>query len=179
MYDATALQIGGRKMFTLRTGGFLVLLGFAGLVAAVPTEAFADAPTATASGTKSVTLPTGKTIEAQVFASPTEGSIEHAIIDSIKMIGASSFDEWITKYCDAGTCHDAASKESLKTYQLKSSAKTAHECMIDGGIVVTRREVVEAEGTTRVYVFCGPNRMPAPASLKLVGDRWMVTSFSW
>ena len=167
-------------MFTLRNVGFLVLLGFAGLVAAAPSVSYADAPTATASGTQSVTLPTGKTIEAQKFVNPTEGSIEHAIIDSIKMIGASSFDEWIAKYCDAGTCHDAASKESLKTYQLKSSAKTAHECLsTDGGIVVTRREVVEAEGTTRVYVFCGPNRMPAPASLKLVGDRWMVTSFSW
>jgi hypothetical protein len=168
-------------MFTLRTGGFLVLLGFAGLTAtAMPAPAWADAPTATASGSQQVTLPTGKTIDAQKFTNPTAGSIEHAIIDSMQLIGAGKLDEWISKYCDAMTCHDAAAKESLKSYQLKSSSKTAHECLTDdGSILVTRRETVEAEGSTRIYVFCGPNRMPAPASLKPVGDGWKVASFSW
>jgi len=49
----------------------------------------------------------------------------------------------------------------------------------DGGILVTKREANEAEGSTRVYVFCGPNRMPAPSSLILVGEAWKVASFSW
>lgn len=167
-------------MFTLRTGGFLVLVGLATLGAGIPATAFAEAPTATATGTQSVTLPTGKTIEASKFVSPAAGSMEAAIIESMTMIGAGQLDEWIAKYCDASTCPDTAAKESLKTYQLKSSSKTAHECMTsDGGILVTRREANEAEGTTRVYVFCGANRMPAPASLKLVGDAWKFTSFSW
>src|SRR5688572_19777993 len=167
-------------MFTLRTGGFLVLVVPAPVGVGVPSTAGAEAPAATASGTQGVTLPTGKPIEASKFVAPAAGSIEAAIIDSMKMIGAGQLDEWIAKYCDAGTCPDTAAKESLKMYQLKSSSKTAHECMTsDGGILVTRREDDAAEGTKRVYVFCGPNRMPAPSSAKLVGDAWKFTTFSW
>ena len=102
------------------------------------------------------------------------------MIDSMNMIKAGSFDAWIAKYCDPSTCPDEKADEALKTYQLKSSSKTVHECMTDdGGIVVTKREASQADGTTRVYVFCGPNRMPAPASLKQTGTKWTVTSFSW
>lgn len=163
-------------MSMFRTGGFLVLLGLASL----GTTAFADAPTATASGSQQVTLPTGKTVDAQKFTNPPEGSIEFAIIDSMSMIKAGNFDGWVSKWCDPGTCPDAKAIESLKAYQLKSSSKTAHECMTDdGSILVTKREKNEAEGTTRVYLFCGPNRMPAPSSLKPAGDNWKVTSFSW
>ncbi len=169
-------------MSAFRIGGFLVLLGLTGLSTAQPGVAWAESPAAAAAAStpQSVTLPTGKTIEAQKFTNPAEGTVEHAILDSMKMIKAGSFDAWITKYCDPGTCHDAKAIESLKTYQLKSSSKTAHECMADdSSIVVTRREANDAEGTTRVYLFCGPNRMPAPASLKQAGAKWTVTSFSW
>ncbi|MBW1876784.1 MAG: hypothetical protein JRI25_05075 [Deltaproteobacteria bacterium] len=163
-------------MKTLRTGSLLAILG-AALVAGT---ALAEPPTASPAGTQSVTLPTGKTVDAQKFVEPAEGSLEHGIIASMNLIKAGSFDAYISQWCHANTCPDAAAITSLKTYQLKSSQKTVHECMTeDGGILVTKREANEAEGSTRVYVFCGPNRMPAPSSLILVGEAWKVASFSW
>lgn len=163
-------------MFSLRPSVFALAACFV-----FSATAFADAPpTATPAGTQQVTLPTGKTIDAAKFKDPTAGSIEAAIIESMGMIKAGNFDGWIAKYCDASTCPDERAVEALKTYQLKSSSKTVHECMTDdGGILVTKREANEAEGSTRVYVFCGPNRMPAPTSVKDAAGAWKFTSFSW
>jgi len=163
-------------MKMLRTGSLVTILG-AALIAGT---ALAEPPTASPSGTQSVTLPTGKTIDAQKFVNPAQGSLEYGMIQSMNLIKAGSFDDWVSQWCHPNTCPDANAITSLKTYQLKSSQKTVHECMTeDGGILVTKREANEAEGSTRVYVFCGPNRMPAPASMILVGDNWKVASFSW
>ena len=147
-----------------------------GLLLAGP--AFADA-TATPEGTQQVTLPTGKTVEAQKFVNPPEGSVEHSLLDSMKMMKAGDFDGWIAKWCSAETCPDRATNEQYKLYQLTSSSKTVGQCMTDdGGILVTRREDAEGGGT-RIYVFCGPNRMPAPSSHVKQGESWKLTSFSW
>ena len=159
----------------LRTGAFAAILGLATAGAA-----FADAPTAEPAATTQVTLPTGKTIDAQKFVDPPEGSVEHAMIQSMNMIKAGNFDAWVGQYCHPNTCPDKQAIDALKAYQLKSSSKTVHECMTDdGGVLVTKREEDEAQGGFRIYVFCGENRMPAPSSLIKADGSWKVASFSW
>lgn len=145
---------------------------------AIAGTALADA-TASPEGTQQVTLPTGKTVEAQKFVNPPEGSVEHSLLASMKLIKAGDFDGWIGKWCAAETCVDAATNEQFKRLQLTSAAKTVAQCMTeDGGVLVTRREDSEGGGK-RLFVYCGPNRMPAPSSHEKAGEAWKISSFSW
>lgn len=153
---------------------------FAADPAPAPTApAATSAPTATAEGTQSVTLPTGKTKEAQKFVHPVEGSVEWAYLEAMKAVKAGDFDGYIKKWCSKTTCVDATANESLKTYQLTASSKSAGQCMTDdGGVLVTKHET-DPDGSHRIYVFCGNSRMPAPASLVMEDGSWKMTSFSW
>lgn len=163
-------------MNALRKAFFLAFLATG---TAVGVTATAAPPTAAPSATVSVTLPTGKAVDAKKFVSPEKGSLEAAMIRAMTLIKDGQFDTYVSELCHSNTCPDAAAVESLKMYQLKSTQKTVHECMTeDGGILVTKRETSD-DGSTRVYVFCGQNRMPAPSSLSMEGEMWKVTSFSW
>ena len=126
--------------------------------------------------------PLGRTMQAEKITNPAAGTIEHAIIESMKMIKAGQFDQWMNTWCHPDRCPDTPSaRESMRRYNLKSSQPSIHHCMQDDqtSILVTRRDEPDAQGRQTVYIFCGETRMPAPSTLVQVDGKWLVTSFSW
>ncbi len=130
-----------------------------------------------------VKTPLGQTITGTKHTSPKEGSIEALILKSLKMIEAKEWDEWMKTYCHKTHCpDDKAALEAMKNYNLTASSKSAHACMHDdkSSIIVTRRDGDPAKDTTvTTYIFCGEKRMPTPSTAEKVGDKWLISSFSW
>ena len=129
---------------------------------------------------RSVTLPTGKTIEAEVIEAPSPGTVEFAILESMKMISNGDHDTWIQKYCSTEMCPDANAITSVKRLNLSASQKTVGRCYDKDKLVLTRRRGdIARDGRVTIYAWCGENRMPAPATLIQEGGEWKVSSLSW
>ncbi len=148
------------------------------LLLSAPAWADDHAAAEATAATEEVSLPTGRTVEAEKITDPDEGSIEHSLIASMELIRDEKFDEWIGAWCYQETCPDDRAREQFKTYQLAAASRTVHECMTDdGGVLITRREATDE--STRLFVYCGPNRMPAPSAHHEADGSWKVSSFSW
>lgn len=144
-------------------------------------EAAAEVPgKATPVGTETVTLPTGKSVEAEKFTAPAAGTVEESILSSISLIRAGEFETFMDEWCHESYCGSDKLRENMTSYVLPAAKGTSGQCIVDDGesIIVTRRELAD-DGSVRVYVFCGDSRMPAPSSHVLVGERYLVSSLSW
>ncbi len=128
-----------------------------------------------------VKLPTGKTVTADRVSDPAPGTVEHAIIASINLITAGDFDAWIAQYCHDSACGTPEGIEAMKRFNLPAAQGTAKACLGEDGnsVVVTRRDPVEADGLTRVFVYCGEDRMPPSSAHYLVDGTYRVASLSW
>lgn len=129
---------------------------------------------------RDVTLPTGRTVSAEVVTDPAEGTIEHAIMTTIKTITAGDFSTFLANQCDPATCGDPLQQEQMTTYNLPAAQRTAGACLQGDGdneLVITRRR--EEGPNMTVYLWCGDGRMPAPSTWKQIDGVWRTNSFSW
>lgn len=140
--------------------------------------AFADPPPAGA--TRSVALPTGVSVQAEVVTAPAEGTVEHAIVHALTTIIAGDFGTFMSGICDPETCADPRQQEQLTTYNLPAAQRSGASCLhgeANNEIVITRRR--DENGLSTLYLFCGEGRMPAPSTWKQVDGTWKTSSFSW
>ena len=98
-----------------------------------------------AQATMSVTLPTGRTIDAEVVSQPAEGSVEHAILASLTMLTQQGdFGGFMATWCDPGTCGDPRQQEQMTTYNLPAAQRTGGACVhgenSDQLVITKRRE---------------------------------------
>jgi len=123
----------------------------------------------------------GKTVTGDHIVAPAAGTPEEAIVQSLKLLTAGDFDTWIKDWCHASMCGTPEGIEAVKTHTLPATQGSAGDCLGEDGnsITVTRRDSVEPDGLTRIFVWCGAKRMPAPAALYLVDGRYRVASLSW
>lgn len=131
-------------------------------------------------GSQDVTLPTGRTITAEVITDPADGTVEHAIMTTIRTVVAGDFSTFLSTQCDPATCADERQQEQLTNYNLPAAQRSAGACLqgeTDNELVVTRRR--DENGLTTVYLWCGDGRMPAPSSWKQIEGVWKTSSFSW
>jgi len=129
----------------------------------------------------SVKTPLGMTIQADKVVNPAAGTIEHQIIESLKMIRDGQFDKWMDTHCFPSRCDEQVARAQMSNFNLANSKKSAGKCLQnDNEIWVTARKGDPAnDKIVKVFVFCGENRMPAPSSHNKLNDKWYVASFSW
>lgn len=152
----------------------MVRWSLAAMAALTMSTAWADPPT------QQVTLPTGRAVAAEVITAPADGSVDAAILATLKTVIAGDFTTFLTAWCDPSTCADARQQEQLVTYNLPSAQRTGAACLhgdADDQLWVTRRR--EENGLTTVYLWCGDGRMPAPSTWRQVDGAWKTSSFSW
>lgn len=141
------------------------------------TAAFAEDPAPAA--TKSVTLPTGKTIEAKVVT-PEADTLEAKTVQAMKLAEEGKHDKWIAEFCGPTLCEGPTAIDSVKRLNLPSAQRTASACHDGDNLVVTRvKGDRETEEQVTLYTWCGDGRMPAPVTWEKVGDDWKIKSFSW
>jgi len=98
---------------------------------------------------------------------PSHPAAEAAIADAVKLAVDGKLDEWIKKYCSR--CHDAASAERWKAYQLKSASTGGAACLVGDDkdqVKVTRwRGDPDTERVATAYIQCG-DRLPVPVTVQ-------------
>ncbi|TNE87408.1 MAG: hypothetical protein EP330_18245 [Deltaproteobacteria bacterium] len=147
------------------------------------TAAFAEEPAAAPApapaATKSVTLPTGKTIDAKVVT-PAADTLEAWTVEAMKLAEAGDHDKWIRQFCGPTLCEGPTAVESVKRLNLASAQRTVSACHEGDTIVVTREKGDRnVDDQVTLYTWCGDGRMPAPVTWEKVGDDWKIRSFSW
>ena len=129
--------------------------------------------------TRSVTLPTGKTVEAQVMT-PEAGSLEAQTLEAMKMAKAGKHDAWISQFCGPTLCEGPDAIASVKRLNLTSAQRTVGQCFEGNKLVVTKvKGDRESENRVTLYTWCGEGRMPAPVTWERTGESWKIASFSW
>jgi hypothetical protein len=148
------------------------------LTALLLTTALAETPAAAAE-TRSVTLPTGKTIEAKVIA-PEADTLEGMTVTAMKLVEEGKHDEWISQFCAPSMCEGPDTVVSVKRLNLASAQRTVKSCHEGDNLVVTKVKGDRAADTrVTLYTWCGDGRMPAPVTWEKVGENWKIASFSW
>ncbi len=135
---------------------------------------------AQAQTTESVTLPTGRTVQAEVVSAPAEGTVEKAILTTLQTIIAGDFSTFLASQCDPNTCSDARQQSQLTQYNLPAAQQSGPACLhgeTHDQLWITKRR--EQTGTLTVYLWCGEGRMPAPSTWKQIDGAWKTSSFSW
>jgi len=130
--------------------------------------------------TQDVTLPTGRTVQAEVITAPEDGSVELALMTTLKTVIAGDFPTFLNTQCDPSTCADERQQQQLTAYNLPAAQRSGAACLQgddDDQLVITRRR--EENGLTTVYLWCGDGRMPAPSTWRQVDGVWKTSSFSW
>jgi len=115
-------------------------------------------------------------------APPAAGSPEEAIRESLILLRAGKQDEWISRWCDADTLCTTMGVPDLKRFALTRAESGVKHCLHapDDSIKVTRTEGDAAKDTVvKIWIKCEESRMPVPSTQKKVGERWVITSFSW
>ena len=141
-----------------------------------PEPAPAPAPEL-AEGMEAITLFGGRTSSATRYASPEDGTIEKAIIASLTLLAAESYDEWMDTYCHEDACGDPDKRAAMTSHVLPAARAAASVCLHDGAILVTRQE--DENGFTKTWIYCGESRMPAPSTAQNVEGAWQFSSISW
>lgn len=155
---------------------FLTALLFTAALAEEPTAAPEPAP---APETRSVTLPTGKTIEAKVFT-PEADTLEGMTVAAMKLVESGAHDQWISQFCGPTMCEGPNAVASVKRLNLASAQRTVKSCHDGDKLMVTREKGDRtADARVTLYTWCGDGRMPAPVTWERVGDGWKIASFSW
>lgn len=136
---------------------------------------------AQAGETVSIKTPLGQTISAEKVSNPAKGTIEHQIIESLKMIRDGQFDAWRKAHCYPARCDTDIAWEQIKNFNLETSKKTAKFCLHEGdSIWVTKREEnAKNPNVVKVFISCGETRMPVPSTHEKLKDKWYVQVFSW
>lgn len=130
--------------------------------------------------TVEVRTPLGKVLQAEVVKAPAAGTVEDAILQSLRQISAKDFDGWMGTWCHPTRCpSDPQAREEFKRFNLTAASRTAHECLREGDSLWVTQRKTDDHGAVTVYLYCGDKRMPAPSTQIRVGDRWQVSSFSW
>jgi hypothetical protein len=142
-----------------------------------PAEPAPVAAPAMEEGQESVALFGGRSGTAVRHHAPAEGSIEHAILTSLTMLSAEDYDGWMDTYCHADACDDQRKRDAMSSHVLPSAKAAASTCVHDGDLLVTKTE--EDNGFTKVWIYCGAGRMPAPATAENVDSAWKFSSVSW
>jgi hypothetical protein len=142
-----------------------------------PAEPAPVAAPAMAEGEESIALFGGRSGTAVRHHAPAEGSIEHAILDSLTLLSAENYDGWMDTYCHADACDDQRKRDAMSSHVLPSAKAAASTCVHDGDLLVTKTE--EENGFTKVWIYCGEGRMPAPATAQNVDGAWKFSSVSW
>jgi hypothetical protein len=157
------------------------------LVSLVSSVAFAADPPATAP-----TAPTTPTVDVGVKATvkaapvtvttPTAGSPEEAVLESLKMLKAGNADKWMDTWCEPTRCSNNDQREDMKNYALKRAMADAGSCLQgakDDAIVVKRIDGNPATDTRiKVFIDCG-SPISTPATLLKVDGKWKIESQSW
>ena len=130
-----------------------------------------------ADGEETVALFGGRSGTAVRHQSPQAGSIEHAIVDSLTILASEDYEGWMDTYCHADACDDQRKRDAMTSHVLPSAQAAASTCLHDGDLLVTKNE--EENGFTKVWIYCGDNRMPAPATAQNVDGAWKFSSVSW
>lgn len=129
--------------------------------------------------TESVTLPTGKVVEAKIIT-PEADTLEAATLEAMKLAQAGDFDKWIAKFCGPTLCEGPTAIASVKRLNLSSAQRTVGKCHSDETLSVTKvKGDRETEDLVTIYTWCGDGRMPAPVTWEKIDDDWKIRSFSW
>jgi hypothetical protein len=147
---------------------------FAGLTLLATSSAIAQE-------TQDVTLPTGRTIAAEVVRAPATGSMEHALFTTLTTVVAGDFDTFFAGQCDPTTCADPLQQQQLRTYNLPSAQRSGGSCLhgdTKDTLIITKRKEAPG-GLVTVYLWCGASRLPAPSTWGQVDGSWRTSSFSW
>jgi hypothetical protein len=149
------------------------------LTLAVLLAAPAHAEPPAAGPTRTVTLPTGKSIDAKVVT-PEAGSLEAQTVEAMKLVESGDLDGWIAKFCGPTLCEGPEAITSVKRLNLNTAQRTAAACHDGDNLVVTRVKGDRAtDDAVTLYTWCGDGRMPAPVTWERVGEEWKIRSFSW
>ena len=136
-----------------------------------------------AGNTTQVKTPLGKEITAQVVKAPAADTPEYSIIDSIKMLSKGNMDGWMTKWCYKPRCETPEAIDRLKAYTLSSATKNASKCLFDGDSIYVTNRKENAKVTppeTKIFTYCGDDRMPVPTSLRKLDDgSWKISTLSF
>lgn len=116
-------------------------------------------------------------------APPAAGTPEESIRESLKLIRDGKLDEWISTWCAPEKCTNTPTAiDELKQFGLARAQKGAPLCLkgSDDSIDVTRVKGDPGKDTSvTVWIKCEESRLPVPATVKKVDNKWLVTSFSW
>lgn len=113
---------------------------------------------------------------------PAAGTPEATVRASLILLRDGKSDEWISSWCDTSTLCSPAGIPDLKRFALTRAQSGVKHCLHapDDSIKVTRVEGDPAKDTeVKIWIKCEESRMPTPSTQKKVGDKWLVTSFSW
>jgi hypothetical protein len=108
--------------------------------------------------------------ENQEIKAPPENSPYYTLIESLKLIKAEAYDDWISKWCSKNElCFNETSIASLKKYNLPAINRLAPDCLKGEAkdyIIVTRIDGdPEKDAKLQIFIQCKAEGMPKPFRL--------------